>query len=439
MFKFCRPNFENPVLWALLIEKDWAKVNGGYSNIQFGYANEALLALTGFPTEYIDHQWVDESTGKKVTIDPDDIYKKVELADAEDAIMSAGTKNLKDRVCKKTGLVKGHAYSLIKAKAMKDKDIYLFKLRNPWGEVHDDQVEWKGDWSDDDTKNWTAEFKKYFGFQKRNDGVFWMNITDFAKFYDHSSICHLLYGSNIKTYYFDNPKLMKLPVVFNILIKKQNSFAISANFKNGRMNRNLSEVIHPLSMLLFKYNKEREIEKCYTKQALRDSAISMINELEPGYYVLWVYAPIDNVTGDNEFKYSLSFCSLEAYEMEYIGVDKNFSLISHLIMKNFEREGKSELEEADRYYFGDDKQSQKNSGIANGIIINKSDDWYMTFKIGANFKDDEFRLFPPFDKSHNFEIKLPPHAKAIYVGMMINTPNFLNSVFAKFCIPFTSF
>ena len=44
------------------------------------------------------------------------------------------------------GIVKGHAYTLISAIEIKNKQgktVQLVKLRNPWG-----SGEWNGDWSD---------------------------------------------------------------------------------------------------------------------------------------------------------------------------------------------------------------------------------------------------------------------------------------------------
>ena len=48
------------------------------------------------------------------------------------------------------GLVDGHAYSLIGAREIKDKDGKVHRIclvRNPWG-----KKEWTGDWSDSSAK-----------------------------------------------------------------------------------------------------------------------------------------------------------------------------------------------------------------------------------------------------------------------------------------------
>ena len=43
-----RPHWKE--LWALLLEKDWIKVNRGYTNISCEIFSEEILSLTGFPT-----------------------------------------------------------------------------------------------------------------------------------------------------------------------------------------------------------------------------------------------------------------------------------------------------------------------------------------------------------------------------------------------------
>ena len=55
----CKANKNEPVfnwtncneLWVMLLEKAWAKVHGGYANIDAGLARDALHDLTGAPTE----------------------------------------------------------------------------------------------------------------------------------------------------------------------------------------------------------------------------------------------------------------------------------------------------------------------------------------------------------------------------------------------------
>ena len=46
------------MLWVLILEKAWAKVNGAYDLTDGGYEVEALGCLTGAPQEIISHREV---------------------------------------------------------------------------------------------------------------------------------------------------------------------------------------------------------------------------------------------------------------------------------------------------------------------------------------------------------------------------------------------
>ena len=60
------------------------------------------------------------------------------------------------------------------------------QLRNPWG-----QCEWTGAWHDKDPR-WTPELKKELGQADREDGMFWMDINDFAKSFTTITFCDLV-------------------------------------------------------------------------------------------------------------------------------------------------------------------------------------------------------------------------------------------------------
>jgi hypothetical protein len=95
--------------------------------------------------------------------------------------MCAGTQDLdgQDDV-DETGLVGGHAYSLLAGIEVKTSKgpVRLVKLRNPWG-----QEEWNGKWADGDAA-WNtvdANTKRELGAdRKTDDGIFYMDFADFC-------------------------------------------------------------------------------------------------------------------------------------------------------------------------------------------------------------------------------------------------------------------
>lgn len=67
--------------------------------------------------------------------------------------------------------------------------IRLLKIRNPWSEE-----EWRGDWSDQ-SYLWTLELKKELNFEAKDDGIFYIAIEDYVKFFYITTICKYKEGS----------------------------------------------------------------------------------------------------------------------------------------------------------------------------------------------------------------------------------------------------
>ena len=192
----------------MLLEKAWAKLNGGYSNIIGGIISEPISSLTGFPTEYLSYKKLEE----------DEVYKKIENGEKEGTIMSSVSKG--EDIIEKIGLVQAHAYTLMCARKWEERNIYLIRLRNPWGEG-----EGNGKWSDN-SSCWTDEYKKYFKFQKKDDGIFWINISDYVNNFDATYICYILYGAIVKNFYFEYQSYFKKPVIFNMRISKKSKTSV---------------------------------------------------------------------------------------------------------------------------------------------------------------------------------------------------------------------
>ena len=84
------------------------------------------------------------------------------------------------------GLVYGHAYSLLEiSDNVAGTGIDLVQLRNPWG-----SGEWTGDWSDNSVK-WQQypQVKAALHEVAKEDGMFWMEKTDFFGRFDSIFVC----------------------------------------------------------------------------------------------------------------------------------------------------------------------------------------------------------------------------------------------------------
>lgn len=216
-FYFARPK-ENE-LWVPILEKAFAKFRGNYKNLEGGNMLWAFHVLTGDHSfrlrkcteESRDGVWEklvlandekpDEIKSISVvatneSIRNKDLFGLLRAYDRSKALIGASMNVLdkenkdgqhKEETDEETGLIRGHAYSLIQAKKVKDGEVFeLVQLRNPWG-----SLEWKGAWSDE-SEEWEkyADIARTLEFNKdSNDGTFWMLYSDFIKYFDNIDIC----------------------------------------------------------------------------------------------------------------------------------------------------------------------------------------------------------------------------------------------------------
>ena len=219
-------------LWVCLLQKAFAKIFGGYAQLHGGNSVIAWSFLTGgncMTLKRMENQavWdkIEYTFGSEKSLrDPtrigqssvfwdlkydNDFKKKTEdevfdvlraYAKAKCLLGASIQKGEHEKVeeDRANGLIAQHAYSILECRrpGMKSMDkVYdkgktgfkLIKLRNPWG----NSAEWKGAWSDG-SKEWTenptfAEELKYV--PDANDGIFWMEWSDFAKNFTKISIC----------------------------------------------------------------------------------------------------------------------------------------------------------------------------------------------------------------------------------------------------------
>ena len=394
---------EQNELWAILLEKAWFKINGGYTNSFSGIFSEAISALTGFPTEIFDHKEIENENNIF------NLYKSIEKGYNEGAIMACGTDN-NGLGIEIFGLIPNHCYSIICPQKWEERNIYLLKLKNPWG-----KNKWSGNWSEY-SLSWTPELKAYFNYTNNSDGIMWIDLNDFINYFDNTFICHLLYGALFKYFYFEYENYFRKPVVFNLYLGERAITSISILYKNRRFNRELNNVTHPFLLLLCKYNENKTIEKIWIKWDCQDE-INLVRILDSGYYCIWLYCPLNQIKGDPNFKYTLQISSLSQYEIEFIGLDDNFSLIQYIATNNFSYINSNKLNSAENYLITSNEQLFSN-GLFNTLIFNKTPNPMQITAIDDGIKNCQ--LFPPYEGKYSFKIIVPPYENAAILGIRLS-------------------
>lgn len=188
-------------IWAILLEKAWAKLHGSYMAIEAGLSEEAFVALTGAPVRGM------RIGNSQYAVSPEHVWKTLLYGEFMNHIMCAGTTQGAEMTPNgiETGLVEGHAYSLLaayeldqngnllenKGISQRNNTTKLVLLRNP----HGNNGEWRLNWSDG-SKELTDQICKNLNYDKSiDDGTFLMQFDHFLQFFDHISLCMITQGN----------------------------------------------------------------------------------------------------------------------------------------------------------------------------------------------------------------------------------------------------
>jgi calpain-15 len=90
-------------IWAILLEKAWAKLHGSYQRIEGGLPSNALFALTGKPSWRHIHKYTE------------DLFGLIKSYENNNFVMVAGTSGSGEQEIEDSGIAGGHAYSLLSA------------------------------------------------------------------------------------------------------------------------------------------------------------------------------------------------------------------------------------------------------------------------------------------------------------------------------------
>ena len=394
---FIKPlNFE---FWAILIEKAWAKVNGGYQNIINSWPVDLFKALTGSACEELIH---DELTS-------DELFYELNISDKNYGFCISLSNNNKEVV--KKGLLNYHMYILIETEKIEmGKNLYfhLCKFRDPTGESN-----WIGDWNEK-SELWTEKIRKKINKNKLNlkKGEFWICIQDVKKYFIRSDICHMIYDGNSKFFEFKDKELLT-PKIFNFYLPEEGMVSISIYEKNWHYHRELRYIPHPTSLIIAEYDiKNNSIKNIITKYESNND-VEITKKLQKGYYLVWAYKTNDINEKQIADYMKIRFCSDSKMSIKFKGNDENFEVIKNIIYQKTKEKNKNKLKNNQIIY--ETENSFEKSGLGYKICINNSDNIYQEWNVDTS-KMEGYILLSPYNKK-KFDLNICYNDYNIILGI----------------------
>eukprot|EP00443_Scrippsiella_acuminata_P043469 CAMPEP_0115212372 /NCGR_PEP_ID=MMETSP0270-20121206/23245_1 /TAXON_ID=71861 /ORGANISM="Scrippsiella trochoidea, Strain CCMP3099" /LENGTH=616 /DNA_ID=CAMNT_0002626089 /DNA_START=53 /DNA_END=1903 /DNA_ORIENTATION=- len=198
--QYARPHGKE--IWAMLLEKAFAKLCGSYAAIEAGITEWGVVCMTGGNAwryqitsgnawERRDLVILDDPRDKRACgfqpaderHDSSELFELLRYYHRHGAVLCCGGVKAAGQA---QGLVQKHAFSLLQVRTVRkdwESDHYFrfVQVRNPWG-----TGEWTGPWSDNSTE-WDQypHVKQQLEFEKGDDGTYWMQWEDFCQYWSY--------------------------------------------------------------------------------------------------------------------------------------------------------------------------------------------------------------------------------------------------------------
>ena len=197
-------------LWAILLEKAYAKVCSGYGNIILGWPKELFRTFTGFSTEDLIHS--ENSINR--------LWEVINSVCKNNSLVIAFSKD--DSNVEKKGLNKNHGYVILHSQEINKKKLCTIKTFFPGDSSYNGECSLTSDF-------WTDDVKKQVSnkdlLDTDDEGLSWIKIEDLKELFMKTDICHIITNGKVKSY--DIKDEIDTPKVYNLYVEKEGMVSIN--------------------------------------------------------------------------------------------------------------------------------------------------------------------------------------------------------------------
>ena len=325
---FCDSPTKN--LWAILLEKAWAKANFGYGNIVKGLTSEVFDAFTPFITIPINVPKEDSES----------LWESLKVVEKNNCIMTAtikeGTPGLED-----VGLIKNYSFIFISVNEI--NNIKFVKMWNPFNESF-----WKGDYCFESEKWGNGELKQKLNFtEKPEDGTFYITFDNLRQFFRLINILvpmrpYICQTLNIPKEKADGYNILK------VKFEKKGIFSLDIKKQKIRFHKDIKEEHDIIQNILFAkiYKEDKKLiyyDACFNEP--------LLTRVEPGEYILEFNLDYKTLEIKDIRPYNIYLASNIEFSVKFSESDNDLTVMKTIMVPKIESRYKNKSKFRDPFVF----------------------------------------------------------------------------------------
>ena len=418
--------FAKPVkseLWLLLMEKAFAKLNGGYGALFSCNISHVIQTFTGFPIERLF------------------FYDLLDIEDLEDIIRINKNINIinlcpKQNISEEIGLMSGRAYLVEDIFDIrnnndlngKEECIKILKLENLY-----ESSKYKGDWSKEG-KLLTDNIKEIVGYDTNDKSHIYMSIEYAFKYFEKIEIIYPLYDTNVKLIKINNndkdSNIMNQPQIFNLYIPFKSLVSISLILRSNILDMETTnyekdfsgyEKINPAMICYSKYDPDNQTFKYFEGSFNSCENPEFCRELQKGFYIIYAWVLYDKCNEPKPDEYFLKVTSKTNFKLRLQAQDLNINnnVLYNLIFNSIKLNQGQFMKKDEIFFMSDNNYNFTGLGLK--FVSNPFPDCYQKWTFPEINPENMVVLYPP-EFYTNTEIVIGPNNSHMLIyGIRLNS------------------
>ena len=329
---FCDSPTKN--LWAVLLEKAWAKANFGYGNIVKGLTSEVFNALTPFITIPINVPKEDSES----------LWESIKVVEKNNCIMTAtvkeGTPGIED-----VGLIPNYSFIFVSTDEKTYKNHTNIKLVKMWNPFEEGQ--WTGDYSPN-SEVWKEDLIKLFDFKGASeDGTFLISFDDLRLYFRLINILVPMRPCICKTLTIPKEKADGYNIL-KVKFDKKGIFSLGIQRQIMRFHKDLKVDHDMIENILFAkiYKEDKKLiyyDACFNE--------ALLTRVEPGEYILEFNLDYKTLEIEDIRPYNICLLSNIDYSTKFVDSDEDLTVMKTIMVPKIESRYKNKSKFKDPFVF----------------------------------------------------------------------------------------